>query len=81
MEYENEVSSSYLPYMQAWQHGSGATTKYPHSKKHNQKCGAEHHLSCISGSIANGQGKGHRTTKAYREQKYFQYFFNNSSLM
>lgn len=55
----------YLPYMQAWQHGSGATTKHPHSKKHNQKCGAKHHLPCISGSISNGQGKCHCTTKAY----------------
>lgn len=67
MECGNEVPHSYLPYVQARQHGSGTSTKHPHSKEHDQECSAEHHLPGVSGGISNGQGKCHCTTETCRD--------------
>lgn len=71
-ETEGEKHTNTLPvlrYAHERQHGRSAPATDPHSEEDNQEGGRKHHLTGVSSCVPDRQGKGHRTTQAWRREE------------
>lgn len=62
-----------LPYALAGQHLCGAPSTNPNSEEDQEQSGGEHHLTGVRGRVPDGQGKGHRSSQAWRAQQAIGY--------